>query len=212
MGFLLEKSKDFIHLSKEGMKVLSLGSHEKRHITDSEGTDRCIHSLESCNFLKVDPNNYLLFECAKSSQRVISIQQEFIKGEMLDANTTADGGGEEAAFWNLYNVRLHEITLRELLLFKSLYVCKTLSEIVDIVNDQPNPSVFYKSFLELDCSNMVSILSFDSRSMAYLLSDDFQEYFSFKYPLFYRNKIQKGPSKDNKYFYRSAIDSSLRNN
>jgi len=43
--------------------------------------------------------------------------------------------GEEAAFWNLYNVKLHDITLRELLLFNSLYVCKTLSEIVDIVND-----------------------------------------------------------------------------
>ena len=77
--------------------------------------------------------------------------------------------GDEAAFWNLYNVKLHEITLRELLLFKSLYVCKTLSEIVDIVNDQPNPAVFYKSCLELDGANMVSILSFDSRSMSYLL-------------------------------------------
>ena len=93
-----------------------------------------------------------------------------------------------------------------------MYVCKTLSEIVDIVNDQPNPSVFYKSFLELDCANMVSILSFDSRSMAYLLQEDFKEHFSDKYPFFYRNKIQKGPSKDKKYFYRSAIDSSLRNN
>jgi hypothetical protein len=31
--------------------------------------------------------------------------------------------------------------------------------------------VFYKSFLELNGANMVSILSFDSRSMSYLLSD-----------------------------------------
>ena len=143
-----------------------------------------IHSLEAYNFLKVDKNNYLLFECAKSNQRIVSIQQEYIKG---DAQS-----GEEAAFWNLYNVKLHQITLRELLLFQSLYVCKTLSEIVDIVNDQPNPAVFYKSCLELDGSNMVSILSFDSRSMNYLLKDDFKEHFSNEYPLFYRNKIQKG--------------------
>lgn len=54
-----------------------------------------------------------------------------------------------------------------------MYVCKTLSEIIDIVNDQPKPEVFYKSFLELDGSNMTSILSFDSRSMAYLLKDEF---------------------------------------
>ena len=79
--------------------------------------------------------------------------------------------GEETSFTNLLNVKLYEITLRELLLFNSLYVCKTLSEIIDIVNDQPNPTVFYKSFLELNGTNMTSILSFDSRSMGYLLKD-----------------------------------------
>lgn len=164
-----------------------------------------IHSLESVNFLKLDSKNYVLFECAKPEARIISIDQEYIKG---DANT----GVEEASFWPLYKVKLHQITLRELMLFQSLYVCKTLSEIIDIVNDQPNPAVFYKSFFELDASNMVSILSFDSRSMGYLLKDDFADHFSKQFPLFYRNKIQKGVSKDGKYFYRSAIDSALRNN
>jgi len=139
-----------------------------------------IHSLESYNFLKVDKNNYLLFECAKTNDQVISVQQEYIKG---------DGTSEESAFWNLYSVKLHEVTLRELLLFQSLYVCKTLSEIVDIVNDQPKPTVFYKSCLELDGANMTSILSFDSRSMQFLLKDEFKDNFSFKYPLFYKNKI-----------------------
>ena len=74
-------------------------------------------------------------------------------------------------------------------MFQSLYVCKTLSEIIDIVTDQPDPEVFYKSFLELDASNMVSILSFDSRSMEYLLKDDFSKHFSKDFPLFYKNKI-----------------------
>mmetsp|Transcript_797 Transcript_797/g.992 ORF Transcript_797/g.992 Transcript_797/m.992 type:complete len:305 (+) Transcript_797:467-1381(+) len=59
---------------------------------------------------------------------------------------------------------------------------------------------------------MVSILSFDSRSMEYLLDDQFQEYFDKRYPIFYKNKVQKGPVKDQKYFYRSAIDNALRNN
>lgn len=86
-------------------------------------------------------------------------------------------------------MRVTEITLRELLLFQSLYVCKTLTQIIDIVNDQPKPLVFYKSFLELDINNMVSILSFDSRSMAYLLDDQFDEYFDSRYPLFFKNKI-----------------------
>lgn len=56
---------------------------------------------------------------------------------------------------------------------------------------------------------MTSILSFDSRSMAALLSDKHSIYFSEEFPIFYKNKICK--AKD-KYFYRSAIDNALRNN
>ena len=62
---------------------------------------------------------------------------------------------------------------------------------------------------------MVSILSFDGRSMKYLLGDEFEEFFNKEFPIFYRNKIQKGGGKngsDLRYFYRSAIDSALRNN
>lgn len=81
-----------------------------------------------------------------------------------------------------------------------------------MVNDQPNPLVFYKSFLEFDGSNMVSILSFDSRSMEYLLQESFSNYFLPDYPIFYRNKIQKGAIKDGKFFYRNAIDNALRSN
>ena len=69
--------------------------------------------------------------------------------------------------------------------------------------------VFYKSFLEFDGANMVSILSFDSRSMSHLLDDKHADFFSDEFPIFYRNKIQKSGGK---YFYRSAIDRSLRCN
>ena len=58
---------------------------------------------------------------------------------------------------------------------------------------------------------MVSILSFDSRSMKYILDDKFSEYFDKELPLFYKNKIAKTNNKD-KFYYRSAIDSSLKNN
>jgi hypothetical protein len=40
-----------------------------------------------------------------------------------------------------------------------------------LVEDQANPGVFFKSFLELDGANMVSILTFDSRSLRILLDD-----------------------------------------
>jgi hypothetical protein len=58
---------------------------------------------------------------------------------------------------------------------------------------------------------MVSILSFDSRSMKELLDDKNQEYFQSDFPMFYKNKIQNPDNRD-KFFYRSAIDSALRNN
>jgi len=78
------------------------------------------------------------------------------------------------------------------------------------VNDQPNPAIFYKSLLELDGANMVSVLSFDSRCMEFLLDDEFNTFFSAKYPIFYKNKIRKGA--DDKYYYRNAIQNALKNN
>ena len=89
-----------------------------------------------------------------------------------------------------------------------------MSDIFEFVQDQPNPQIFFKSAFELDFANLVSILSFDSRSISYLLDpEENEEYFrGSDYPLFYRNKMQKGASKNCKYFYRSAIDSALRSN
>lgn len=83
-----------------------------------------IHSLESVSFLKTDPGNYVLFECAEE-ERIVTIQQEFQKNDKRQ--------GEETSYQKIFSIKIHEITLRELLLFKSLYVCTTQSDIVDIV-------------------------------------------------------------------------------
>jgi hypothetical protein len=187
-------------MSKAGLNILALGAIDKRQVIDAEKNERMVHSLESVNYLKVAPENFVLFECS-DEDRVVSIQQEFQKS---NANS-----GAETNYENIYSIKIHEITLRELLLFQSLFVCKTQSDIVQLVEDQPNPMVFYKSFLEFDGANMVSILSFDSRSMSHLLDDKHADFFSDEFPIFYRNKIQKSGGK---YFYRSAIDRSLRCN
>jgi hypothetical protein len=76
---------------------------------------------------------------------------------------------------------------------------------------QPNPQIFFKSFLEIDMSNLVSLLSFDSRSMRHLLQDDFASYFDPSYPLIYKNKFLKA-GKKNQYYYRNAIEQSVNNN
>ena len=58
---MLESSKDFISVNKDGINVVALGSTAHRPITDSNGVERMLHSLESMTFLKVDPDNHLNF-------------------------------------------------------------------------------------------------------------------------------------------------------
>ena len=89
-----------------------------------------------------------------------------------------------------------------------------MSDIIDIVDDQPKPLIFFKSLLELNGTNMTSVLSFDSRSMKFLLdAEAFGEYFDPTYPMFYKNKFFKNKNpRQEKLFYRSAFDNALRNN
>lgn len=56
------------------------------------------------------------------------------------------------------------------MVLQSFYLTKNNSEVVTLVQKQPNPSFFYKTFLELDGANMTSILAFDSGSMSVLLN------------------------------------------
>lgn len=75
---------------------------------------------------------------------------------------------------------------------------------------QPDPRFFYKTFLELDCSNMVSILAFDSKSIKHLLSEDNKNLFNEEFPIIYKIKVAK--QKGNNFFYTNAIDNALKNN
>lgn len=162
-----------------------------------------IHSLESVSFLKVEPENFILFECSDDTHKIISVYNEFTKYRGTEF--------EETGYQCIYRIKNHDITLRELLIFQSLYLSKTQSHIVNLIEQQPNPSVFYKSFLELDCANMVSLLNFDSNSMKILLDEKYENYFSEDFPIFYKNKIAKYGSR-NTYYFRSALDNALRNN
>lgn len=72
------------------------------------------------------------------------------------------------------------------MIMQSIYACTTNAMIIDLVNDQPNPTMFYDATFELDGSNMASLLSFDSRTMEYLLNEKFDEYFTEETPIFYK--------------------------
>ena len=71
-GFLLQ-SNDFMILNKDGINLLSLGEKKGRCVKDTDGLDRWIHSLGSCNFLKLEPTNHLLFANQSYENRQIRI-------------------------------------------------------------------------------------------------------------------------------------------
>ena len=91
----------------------------------------------------------------------------------------------------MYKIKLHEITLRELLILQSIYLTDTTSLINELIGMQPDPRFFYKTFLELDATNMVSILSFDSTNISKLLDDSNSGLFSKEFPIIYKVKAQK---------------------
>lgn len=61
-GFLNTFSNDFVILNKYGTSFIPLGNQERRAIYNPDGTERMVHSLRSCDYLKLEPNNILTFE------------------------------------------------------------------------------------------------------------------------------------------------------
>ena len=77
------------------------------------------------------------------------------------------------------------MSLIEILLLKSIYNCQHQADIVRVIENQPLPQVFFKSFDEIEMSNMITQLSNDSRLIEILLDEKNNQYFNQKYPLFY---------------------------
>lgn len=50
-------------LNKSGINLLALGEYGSRQVIDKDGFPRYIHALGSCNYLKIDPSNVILFAC-----------------------------------------------------------------------------------------------------------------------------------------------------
>jgi hypothetical protein len=62
-GILNTINDDYIIFSKIGISMIGLGfGFDKRHLKDKDGKDVMLHSLESTNYLKVEPNNHIYFQ------------------------------------------------------------------------------------------------------------------------------------------------------
>jgi hypothetical protein len=162
------------------MNVLALGNQDTKNIKDNSGMDKILHSLDSLNYLKIDKANYINCKCQIYENRVISIEQENVREIEGDFTTSYD---------ELYKIKIHEITLRELLILQSFYVTITQTDILKLIQMQPDPRFFYKTFLELGGANFCSLLSFDSLSMKSLLDEKNKMFFSEEYPIIYKNKF-----------------------
>ena len=90
--------------------------------------------------MKLNNQNFLEFECSKPDEIILSISQEYITGTLDDTDLVI-GTAEElmfklrkafheklhkkTLFWNLFRVKIYQITLREVLLIESIYLTKT---------------------------------------------------------------------------------------
>jgi len=101
------------------------------------------------------------------------------------------------------------MSLKSLMLIQGLLCCADQSKIAKLIEDQPYPALFYKSFLEIDMNNLVSILSFDSRTIKALLHEKHCDNFQNEYPIIYKIKHV---DKSCKISYRSALDTAIENN
>ena len=61
--------------------------------------------------------------------------------------------------------------------------------------------------MEFDGSNVISVLSFESEALKYLLGNQFKSFFDPIYPLFYKNKYRRIGS--DTCFFRNAIDGAI---
>ena len=91
-----------------------------------------LHSLESVNYLKIDQKNFIEFDFA-TDKKQIRIVQQFTKQSAAAKGAKTQNKSTEDDFSYVYQIQVHQITLRELLLFQSLYVCSTQSDILELV-------------------------------------------------------------------------------
>ena len=91
-----------------------------------------------------------------------------------------------------------------------MYITETEYFKYEVIKMQSDPRFFYKSYLELDCSNMVSILSFDTHYIKNLLNEENQKFFDNKFPIIYAIKMKS--QKHRGFEYTNAVEVALKRN
>ena len=62
MSFLNDATLDYVSLSERGMGVIGLSTQFlTKRVKDNAGDMHQVHSLASCDYLKLNPRNHILF-------------------------------------------------------------------------------------------------------------------------------------------------------
>ena len=79
-----------------------------------------LHSMSSCDYLKLDPQNNMLFECSHE-EKVLKIQ----------AQHKSKRG--ENRFEDIYKIKICSMNIRQLLLMQSVFRCETSLDVLKLV-------------------------------------------------------------------------------
>ena len=141
------------------MEVLNM-SHEPKKILKNHLQQLTVsHSLDSPSFLKLESCNFIHFKALEDNDREITVYQEYQR---------FIGNYKETRYDKIYSLKINDLSLRELNILQGFYIAKD-QQITQLVKMQPNPSLFYKTCLELDLCNFTTILAFNSASIEHLL-------------------------------------------
>ena len=80
---MMNSTNDFIIVNKDGLSFVPLGNNSKKQVQNPDGVDRIVHSLESCNYLKIEESNLIHIEKPRTlgSTTIISIEEEFFNSQ-----------------------------------------------------------------------------------------------------------------------------------
>lgn len=60
-GFLVNATKDFMMLTKDGINIINLGYGKPKMLKDNNGDNRMMHPLGTVSYLKLEPTNHICF-------------------------------------------------------------------------------------------------------------------------------------------------------
>ena len=77
-GFLNGATNDYISLDQNGLGVMSLSQKFlTKQVEAQHGQRAIVHSMQTCQYFKLNEKNHLLFKCSSPSERLIMVENQY---------------------------------------------------------------------------------------------------------------------------------------